>query len=102
MIFFFFAHARAQKVTFSPEDWLEAESDWLLSVRAFILHCYIIKKNYLSCKENFTCFDGSYLMVRGLDILYTLKEERRKQAIKEGKCISTAITCIFTSEISPF
>ena len=41
-------------------------------------------------------------MVRRLDILYTLKEERRKQAIKEGKCISTAITYIFTSEISSF
>ena len=79
----YFARALAQKVTFPPDDWLETESDWLISARASfsLLHH---KKNYLSCKENFTCFDGSYLMVRGLDILYTLKEERRKTGNQRG------------------
>ena len=37
-------------------------------------------------------------------LTYCIHEKKReeKQAIKEGKCISTAITYMFTSEISPF
>ena len=89
---------RAQKLTFPPEDWLATESDWPLWARAFILHCYIIKKSYLSCKENFTCFDGSFLMVRIPWHIVCIKRREKKQAIKEGKCISTAITYILTSK----
>ena len=42
-------------------------------------------KNYFSCKKKLPAFDGSYLM-----------------AVKEGKCISTTITYIFSSEVSTF
>ena len=35
--------ARAESY-FTSDDWLENESDWPLSARAFILHCYIMKK----------------------------------------------------------
>ena len=76
----------AQKLTFPPEDWLATESDWPLWARAFILHCYIIKKSYLSCKENFTCFDGSFLMVRTPWHIVCIK--RREKKNRQSKRVS--------------
>ena len=58
-------------------------------------------KNYFSCKKNYLLWrfvlDGSWPW----HILY-IKRREEKQAVKEGKCFSTTITYIFSSEVSLF
>ena len=63
---------RAQRVTFPPEDWLATESDWPLSARAFILHCYIIKKTTQVVKKISPALTVRTWWFVHLDILYML------------------------------
>ena len=71
--------------------------DWQLnelSARAFILYCCIIKKTTWVVKKISPALTFRTCWFVHLDILYTFKEERRKQVIKEGKCISIGMTHI--------
>ena len=90
---------RAQRDTFPLEDWLATE--WIISA---CIHSPLLRhiKTTLIVKKISPALTFRTWWFVHLDILYTLKEERRKQAIKEGKCISIGMTHIFTSEISPF
>ena len=45
-----------------------------------------LKKSYLSCKENFTCFDGSFLMVRTPWHIVCIK--RREKKNRQSKRVS--------------
>ena len=76
---------RAQRASFPLEDWLAIESDWPLSAHAFILHCNFIK-NYLSCKENFTCFDGSETIFMYLKRPYILRHSAITETIVSLCC----------------
>lgn len=91
---------RAQKVT------SHRTIDWKMNLTGHCQRVHLFSivtswKKYFSCKKNYLLWrfvlDGSWPW----HILY-IKRREEKQAVKEGKCFSTTITYIFSSEVSLF